>query len=100
MTVSEMARLVAEISQALDAPIQWVEDQISMREHGGVAHTGREIQNDGGGWVFILVDFPVEGTTQRGVSGTAARLGTIVRLTPELARKALDRARPQPKEKA
>jgi hypothetical protein len=95
MTPYEMQALVAEVSQALDTPIQWVEDRDSMKEHGAIAHTGREIQNDGGGWIFLLVDFPVEGTTQRGVSGTASRLGTIVHLTPELARKALEKTKPK-----
>jgi hypothetical protein len=81
--------MVAEVSQALNAPIQWVEDRVSMQEHGGVAHTGRELQNDGGGWVFVLVEFP------GGVDGTAMRLGTVMRLTPELAAKALRKAKKQ-----
>jgi hypothetical protein len=84
--------LIAELDRALDGPIQWVEDRVAMKEHGAVAYTGRAIQNDGGGWLFTLVEFPVEGT-RTAVTGTAMTLGTIVKLTPELATKALQRAK-------
>ena len=91
MNLSEMTAIVAEINRALDERIQWVEDHDSMREHGAIAHTGRVLQNDGGGWIFTLVEFPIE--DKIAVRGTAVRLGMIVNLPPALAEKALMRAR-------
>jgi hypothetical protein len=94
ITLSEMSLLVAEISRAIDDPIQWVEDHDSMREHDAIAYTGRGIQNDGGGWIFVLVDYPApDASSRRVVTGTATRLGTVMNLPPELVKKAHAKAR-------
>jgi hypothetical protein len=95
MTQAEMDTLVAEVDRALGEPITWIEDRATLREQDAITFTGRVKQNDGGGWFFTLVEYPVD-DKHRAVGGTAMKLGTIVHLPPALARKALERAKGRP----
>lgn len=92
------AELLAEIALALDGPVTWKRDETSLKRYGSVAYDGRQEQNDGGGWRFLIVEYPSLVSTMLGLSamaasGVATRLGSVVRLPAELADKALRKAK-------
>lgn len=92
------SELLAELRLALDTPITWTVDTTSLAEHKATAYTGVQAQNDGGGWRFVLVEYPSGGFNPVGVRmvevrGTASRLGVVVNLPDDLASKALERAK-------
>ena len=89
-----LAEIVVEIDAALDTWIAWEVDHAVLAEHKAAAWTGVQIQNDGGGWKFLVVEYPdPEAPNEMLAHGSATRLGSVVFLTPELAAKALERAK-------
>lgn len=79
------AEYMEEIRQAIDSSV-WVEvHDPAINERGARAWNG-----SGGAWTILVTAWPTNGGW--GFDGTASQIGTIVRLTRDLAERAALRA--------
>lgn len=84
-----IADLLAEIEEELDKPFKIVWEGVIP------GHEGTKTFNalTAGGWNLLVVEFPFEGTDEKGYEGTASKGGTIVRLPRPLAQHAFEKAK-------
>lgn len=88
------AELLAEIRRAIEAVPSW-----KPQPNGDLAERDASAwEGDHDGWRFLVVSWPVVGAVGKdgrtwGYEGSAIRAPLVVRLTPELAKLAGERAR-------